>query len=211
MWCRPVPSSVSPMYMPGRLRTASRPLRTWMLSSLYESALAPLPLPFVVSPGGFGAPVGGSEVVIFDRSIARPSGKLLDDVQVSPLATNLNSFNNLASFTRFVKAAYHGFSTTLPARTRKSRRGASPDGAGADEKIAPGGLPGRDDVALGDRDESLAIEAPDHLEQQRPARRVQLARNVVEQQHGRVAQARLDVGELGELQRQDQRAQLALR
>ena len=28
MWCRPVPSRVSPMYMPGRLRTASRPFRT---------------------------------------------------------------------------------------------------------------------------------------------------------------------------------------
>ena len=28
MWCSPVPSEVSPMYMPGRLRTASRPLRT---------------------------------------------------------------------------------------------------------------------------------------------------------------------------------------
>ena len=28
MWCRPEPSSVSPMYMPGRLRTASRPLST---------------------------------------------------------------------------------------------------------------------------------------------------------------------------------------
>ena len=28
MWCRPEPSSVSPIYMPGRLRTASRPLRT---------------------------------------------------------------------------------------------------------------------------------------------------------------------------------------
>ena len=33
MWCRPEPSSVSPMYMPGRLRTASRPLRTLMLSA----------------------------------------------------------------------------------------------------------------------------------------------------------------------------------
>jgi len=31
MWCRPVPSEVSPMYIPGRLRTASRPLRTLML------------------------------------------------------------------------------------------------------------------------------------------------------------------------------------
>ena len=29
-WCRPVPSEVSPMYMPGRLRTASRPSRIWM-------------------------------------------------------------------------------------------------------------------------------------------------------------------------------------
>ena len=31
MWCRPVPSSVSPMYMPGRLRTASRPFNTLIL------------------------------------------------------------------------------------------------------------------------------------------------------------------------------------
>src|SRR3954466_8495031 len=35
MWCRPEPSSVSPIYMPGRLRTASRPLRTLMLSASY--------------------------------------------------------------------------------------------------------------------------------------------------------------------------------
>ncbi|CFN63682.1 Uncharacterised protein [Bordetella pertussis] len=33
MWCKPVPSEVSPMYMPGRLRTASSPL-----SILIESA-----------------------------------------------------------------------------------------------------------------------------------------------------------------------------
>ena len=33
MWCKPVPSDVSPMYMPGRLRTASSPL-----SILIESA-----------------------------------------------------------------------------------------------------------------------------------------------------------------------------
>ena len=33
MWCRPEPSSVSPMYMPGRLRTASRPFRTLMDSA----------------------------------------------------------------------------------------------------------------------------------------------------------------------------------
>ena len=32
-WCSPVPSEVSPMYMPGRLRTASRPSRIWMLPS----------------------------------------------------------------------------------------------------------------------------------------------------------------------------------
>jgi len=30
MWCRPDPSSVSPIYMPGRLRTASRPRSTVM-------------------------------------------------------------------------------------------------------------------------------------------------------------------------------------
>jgi hypothetical protein len=30
MWCRPEPSSVSPMYMPGRLRTASSPRSTVM-------------------------------------------------------------------------------------------------------------------------------------------------------------------------------------
>src|SRR5262245_35202402 len=43
MWCRPVPSEVSPMYMPGRLRTASRPLRILMLEESYSSA-APRPL-----------------------------------------------------------------------------------------------------------------------------------------------------------------------
>jgi len=32
MWCRPVPSEVSPMYIPGRLRTASKPFSTLMLS-----------------------------------------------------------------------------------------------------------------------------------------------------------------------------------
>src|SRR5690606_16453793 len=36
MWCRPEPSSVSPMYMPGRLRTASRPLSTLMESAPYS-------------------------------------------------------------------------------------------------------------------------------------------------------------------------------
>ena len=34
IWCRPDPSSVSPMYMPGLLRTASKPFKT-----LIESAL----------------------------------------------------------------------------------------------------------------------------------------------------------------------------
>src|SRR6201996_8131610 len=38
MWCRPEPSSVSPMYMPGRLRTASRPFSTLIESAPYSSA-----------------------------------------------------------------------------------------------------------------------------------------------------------------------------
>src|SRR3954471_19045241 len=37
MWCRPEPSSVSPIYMPGRLRTASRPFNTLMLWAPYSS------------------------------------------------------------------------------------------------------------------------------------------------------------------------------
>src|SRR5690606_3830763 len=36
MWCRPVPSDVSPIYMPGRLRTASRPLSILMDSAPYS-------------------------------------------------------------------------------------------------------------------------------------------------------------------------------
>src|SRR5258708_39887830 len=40
MWCRPVPSEVSPMYMPGRLRTASRPFRTLMASEPYSFGFA---------------------------------------------------------------------------------------------------------------------------------------------------------------------------
>src|ERR1700753_3540727 len=39
MWWRPEPSSVSPIYMPGRLRTASRPLSTLMLSAPYSFML----------------------------------------------------------------------------------------------------------------------------------------------------------------------------
>src|SRR6266850_6044037 len=38
MWCKPVPSEVSPMYMPGRLRTASRPFKTLMASEPYPLA-----------------------------------------------------------------------------------------------------------------------------------------------------------------------------
>src|SRR5471030_1123438 len=38
-WCRPVPSEVSPMYMPGRLRTASRPSRIWIDDAPYSSVL----------------------------------------------------------------------------------------------------------------------------------------------------------------------------
>src|SRR5215207_5254319 len=37
MWCRPDPSSVSPMYMPGRLRTASSPFSTLMDSAPYSA------------------------------------------------------------------------------------------------------------------------------------------------------------------------------
>src|ERR1700678_1451111 len=37
MWCRPEPSSVSPIYMPGRLRTASRPFKTLMEPAPYSS------------------------------------------------------------------------------------------------------------------------------------------------------------------------------
>src|SRR6185503_11222510 len=39
MWWRPEPSSVSPMYMPGRLRTASRPRSTLIESASYSSPL----------------------------------------------------------------------------------------------------------------------------------------------------------------------------
>src|SRR5512133_3034670 len=39
-WCRPVPSEVSPMYMPGRLRTASRPSRIWMDDAPYAAESA---------------------------------------------------------------------------------------------------------------------------------------------------------------------------
>src|SRR6218665_4018744 len=39
MWCRPEPSSVSPIYMPGRLRTASRPFSTLMESAPYSSGV----------------------------------------------------------------------------------------------------------------------------------------------------------------------------
>src|SRR6056297_1351503 len=37
MWWRPEPSSVSPIYMPGRFRTASNPLRTLIESAPYSS------------------------------------------------------------------------------------------------------------------------------------------------------------------------------
>src|SRR5437868_12566174 len=45
-WCRPF-SPVDPMYMPGRLRTASRPLRTVMDCASY---CAPFALPFPAAP-----------------------------------------------------------------------------------------------------------------------------------------------------------------
>ena len=36
MWCKPEPSSVSPIYMPGLFLTASRPLRTFIESAPYD-------------------------------------------------------------------------------------------------------------------------------------------------------------------------------
>src|SRR3990170_2955681 len=44
MWWRPEPSSVSPIYMPGRLRTASRPFSTLIDSAPYSEAAAALRL-----------------------------------------------------------------------------------------------------------------------------------------------------------------------
>src|SRR3990170_4254055 len=44
MWWRPEPSSVSPIYMPGRLRTASRPFSTLIDSAPYSAAAAALRL-----------------------------------------------------------------------------------------------------------------------------------------------------------------------
>src|SRR5262249_21244893 len=38
IWCSPVPSSVSPMYIPGRFRTASSPFRTVIFSAVYSPA-----------------------------------------------------------------------------------------------------------------------------------------------------------------------------
>ena len=43
-WWRPV-MPVDPMYIPGRLRTGSRPSRTWMSSAEY-----PPPAPFFSAP-----------------------------------------------------------------------------------------------------------------------------------------------------------------
>src|SRR3954469_21810901 len=42
MWCRPVPSEVSPMYIPGRLRTASSPFRTLIESEPYSEVASGL-------------------------------------------------------------------------------------------------------------------------------------------------------------------------
>src|SRR3954454_10023445 len=50
-WCRPR-SPVDPMYMPGRLRTASRPSRTWIaLASYLPSSTA---VPLLVSSATYG-------------------------------------------------------------------------------------------------------------------------------------------------------------
>src|SRR5438046_8029365 len=60
MWCRPEPSSVSPIYIPGRFRTASRPFSTLMDSAPYRSA----PLVFLVRPAS-------------SRSSRRPLSRLI--------------------------------------------------------------------------------------------------------------------------------------
>src|SRR5215471_3370306 len=53
MWCRPVPSEVSPMYMPGRLRTASRPFRTLIESDPYAEVASGLALASGLPESGF--------------------------------------------------------------------------------------------------------------------------------------------------------------
>src|SRR3546814_11781869 len=55
MWCRPYPSSVSPMYCPARLPTASRP-RSTLMHSAPESLSASR-----LRPGLAGAASTGSE------------------------------------------------------------------------------------------------------------------------------------------------------
>src|SRR5471032_207722 len=65
MWCRPVPSSVSPMYMPGRLRTASRPRSTLIESASYSS-----PLPAVARFSSFSLMISVPEKSVRrDRSV----------------------------------------------------------------------------------------------------------------------------------------------
>src|SRR5574343_460837 len=51
MWCRPLPSSVSPMYIPGRLRTASNPFSTLMLEESYVCFSLMPSLPMVLGLG----------------------------------------------------------------------------------------------------------------------------------------------------------------
>src|SRR5471032_2246687 len=79
MWCRPVPSSVSPMYMPGRLRTASRPRSTLIESASYSS-----PLPEVARFSSFSLMIYVPEKSVRrDRSVGhaqdlRTAGKRLE-------------------------------------------------------------------------------------------------------------------------------------
>src|SRR5580698_7484187 len=68
-----------------------------------------------------------------------------------------------------------------------------------------------DDLTLGDRDERLAIEPGDHVEQQCAARGIELARHVVEQEDWGVAEAGAHLRQLGQLERQHQRPELPLR
>src|SRR5215203_5297054 len=50
-WCRPA-SPVEPMYMPGRLRTGSRPSSTWMSLAPYSAPGRAVPVVLSVDTGG---------------------------------------------------------------------------------------------------------------------------------------------------------------
>src|SRR6202142_3652415 len=188
MWCRPVPSSVSPMYIPGRLRTASRPLRTWMLSSLYVSA----ELTAVVTPPPGTSPGAGTPGVVIANGRSREP-KQTDSSGYKPERFQLPSM--------------------VYADCKENMRrplGFGDEAPGANKKIATSGQRWND-LALGDRDQRLAVELRDDVEEQPAAHGIELARHVVEQQDRGITQAFVDVSQLRELERQHEGSELALR